>query len=151
VAGLAGPRNVLGNTGPVGTWSGFKAWTTRGVTTISNSSLDFSSERLWNSFPRTGIALIPGILFICSVTWLSISPAIAKLCPSRSSISDSARRVDSAGTVVPEMVIECAKSSELTSGLTFKWINPSDVSVGVKFNRMPNSLNWMVTGSTPRA
>ena len=45
-----------------------------------------------------------GIFDSCSVSRLSTRPAIAKLCPSLKSISDSTRRVDSAGIKKPEIV-----------------------------------------------
>ena len=43
----------------------------------------------------------PGILLQVSVTRLSSSPAMAKLCPLSSSISVCTRRVDSAGMLKP--------------------------------------------------
>ena len=67
-------------------------------------------------------------------------PAIANDWPSRSSTSVSARRVVSAGMRNPESVMPLAKSSELTSGRTFSRMT-SPAIVGVKFRRMPNSLN----------
>jgi len=46
----------------------------------------------------------PGIADIAAVTLRSSSPDSMKVCPSRNSTSVSARRVESAGTVKPEMV-----------------------------------------------
>jgi hypothetical protein len=59
---------------------------------------------------------MPGIFDIVLLSELFINPAIANVCPSRSSTSVSVRRVDSAGTRKPSIVMALAKSSELTSG-----------------------------------
>ena len=74
---------------------------------------------------------IPGIFDIVDETTLFISPAIANVWPSCSSTSVSVRRVDSAGTRKPEMLTPLAKSSELTSGLTFRLIRSLPSTVGV--------------------
>ena len=95
-------------------------WTTCGVTTITSSFLLRFKLLLVNSFPRIGISPMPGIFCICSVTRLSIKPAIAKLCPSVKLMSDSTRLVASAGITNPCSVKAFVKSSELTSGLTFR-------------------------------
>ena len=71
---------------------------------------------------------------------------MANVCPSRSSTSVSVRRVESAGTRKPSTRRRrCAKSSELTSGLTLRLIRSPPRTVGVKFRRTPNSLNMIVT------
>ena len=72
------------------------------------------------------------------------SPAIANDCPSRSSTSVSARRVVSAGIRKPWSVMPLLKSSELTSGRTFRRMT-SPAIVGLKFSLTPNSLNMIVT------
>ena len=87
----------------------------------------------------------PGILLIVSVTVLSISPAIANVCPSRSSTWVSVRRVDSAGTRNPSIVTALLKSSALTSGATLRWMASGPTTVGVNRSRTPNSLNSTVT------
>ena len=71
---------------------------------------------------------------------LFINPAIANVCPSRSSTSVSARREVSAGTRKPSITIALLKSSELTSGLIFRLIRSPPSTVGVKLSRTPYSL-----------
>src|SRR5216684_6336631 len=85
-----------------------------------NSDLLFCAFLLRKKVPRIGISPRPGILLLMSVTRLSISPAITKLCPSCNSNSVSALRVLRAGTVNPEIVSALAKSRVLTSGATFR-------------------------------
>ena len=92
---------------------------------------------------------MPGIFDIVLVRVLFINPAIANVCPSRSSTSVSVRRVDSAGTRKPSMMTALAKSSELTSGLTLRRIRSPPSTVGVNARRTPNSLNVMVTELLP--
>jgi len=84
---------------------------------------------------------IPGIFDIEFVRVLFINPAIANVWPSRSSTSVSVRRVASAGTRKPSRMTAFEKSSELTSGRTFKLIRSPPSTVGVKLSRTPNSLN----------
>jgi len=63
---------------------------------------------------------MPGILdSVEFIVWF-MSPAIAKVCPSRNSSSVAVRRVDSAGMRNPFMTTALAKSSVLTSGATFR-------------------------------
>src|SRR5881296_3754548 len=59
---------------------------------------------------------------------------MAKLSPSFSRTSVSALRWESAGIRKPCSVTELAKSSELTSGATFKLMAPAAVTVGVKLS-----------------
>ncbi len=92
---------------------------------------------------------MPGIFDIELVSVLFIRPAIANVWPSRSSTSVSVRRVDSAGMRKPSSVTALAKSSELTSGFTFRWIRSPPSTVGVKFRRTPNSLKMIVTALPP--
>ncbi len=80
---------------------------------------------------------------------LFIRPAIANVWPSCSSTSVSVRRVDSAGTRKPSSVIALLKSSELTSGRTFRLIRSLPRIVGVKCRRTPNSLNKIVMDCPP--
>ena len=91
-----------------------------------------------------GSLLRIGIAAVSSCLMLSSRPAIANDCPSRSSTSVSARRVVSAGMRKPSSVMPLAKSSALTSGRTFRRMT-SPAMVGLKFRRMPNSLNTTVT------
>ena len=91
-----------------------------------------------------GIALRNGIADASVCEMLSSRPAMANDWPSRSSTSVSARRVVSAGIRKPEIVTPLLKSSVLTSGRTFSRMT-SPAMVGVKFSRMPNSLNCTVT------
>ena len=63
---------------------------------------------------------MPGIFCIVDCIWLFIRPAIANVCPLRSSISVSVRRVDSAGMRKPLNTTALPKSSVLTSGLTLR-------------------------------
>ena len=122
-----------------------------GVIITTSSVWFFWCALLRNSRPRIGMSPMPGILPIVLVTVLFISPAIANVWPSRSSTSVSVRRVDSAGTRKPSMMTALAKSSELTSGLTFRLMRSPPSTVGVKLRRMPNSLNVMVTRVGARA
>ena len=62
----------------------------------------------------------PGILLMVSVTELSIRPAMANVCPSRSSTSVSVLRVESAGTLKPLIETALLKSRALTSGATLR-------------------------------
>ena len=99
------------------------------------------------SGPMIGSLLRSGIAAASFCEMLFIRPAIANVCPSRSSTSVSARRVISAGMRNPESVRPLLKSSELTSGRTFSRIT-SPAMVGLKVRRMPNSLN--TTGDRAR-
>ena len=74
------------------------------VITTSSSSVDFCVLRLWNSLPRIGMLASPGTFSMVSITWLLSSPAMAKLSPSFSTTSVSARRCESAGMVKPSSV-----------------------------------------------
>ena len=111
----------------------------------SSSLLSRRSARLLKKFPRIGISPNTGTFEATSRVRLSIKPAIAKLWPSRNSTSVSARRVDNAGIKNPDTVTAFEKSSELTSGATFRRIVPSLCTLGVNLNRTPNSLNRIVT------
>ena len=91
-----------------------------GVIMTTSSVCAFCIARLLNSQPRIGMSPMPGILRIESCTVLASRPAIANVCPSRSSTSVSVRRVVSAGMRKPDTVTAFAKSSELTSGRTFR-------------------------------
>ena len=71
-------------------------------------------------------------------------PAIAKLCPSRSSTVVLARRTISAGTVIAPTVIVVVGSIWLTSGSIFRLITPSPSTVGVKARPTPYFLNSTV-------
>ena len=66
-------------------------------------------------------------------------------CPSFSSISVSARRVEIAGTVKPETTKALEKSSVLTSGDTCSRRVLSSITVPVKSSLTPKGLNIMVT------
>ena len=83
---------------------------------------------------------MPGIFCIVDVIVLFMRPAIANVWPFCSSSSVSVRRVVSAGMRKPCSTTALAKSSVLTSGRTLRWTR-SPLTVGVKFRRMPNSLN----------
>ena len=74
-----------------------------GVIITTSSVWFFWWALLWNRLPRTGMSPMPGIFDIVLVSVLFISPAIANVCPSRSSTSVSVRRVDSAGMRNPSM------------------------------------------------
>ena len=87
---------------------------------------------------------MPGIFCIVDCIWLFSRPAIANVCPLRSSISVSVRRVDRAGMRKPFNTTALPKSSVLTSGLTLR-LTRSPLTVGVKFRRTPNSLNLTET------
>ena len=91
-----------------------------GVIMTTSSVWFFWCALLLKSRPRIGMSPMPGILLIVLVSVLFIRPAMANVCPSRSSTSVSVRRVDSAGTRKPSMTTALAKSSELTSGLTLR-------------------------------
>ena len=91
-----------------------------------------------------GILLRNGTLAPSFCVMLFSRPAMANDCPSRSSTSVSARRVMSAGIRKPSSVMPLLKSSELTSGRTFRRMT-SPAIVGLKFSLTPNSLNMIVT------
>ena len=95
----------------------------------------------WKNLPSTGMSPRNGSFWNVSVSRLSSSPPIAKLCPLSSSISVLTRLTAIAGTWNPDMVTALVKSSELTSGATWSRIVPRGVTVGMKFKRMPYSLN----------
>ena len=63
---------------------------------------------------------IPGIFETVLVIVLFMRPAMANVCPSRSSTSVSVRRVLNAGIRKPSRLTAFAKSSALTSGLTLR-------------------------------
>ena len=86
----------------------------------------------------------PGILRIDDSAVLFSRPAMANVWPSRSSTSVSVRREVSAGMRKPSRTIALLKSSELTSGLTFRLIRSPPSTVGVKLSRTPYSLKWIV-------
>jgi len=65
-----------------------------------------------------------GIFVRLRVVSLSIRPAMARYCPSRSSTSVSARRVRSDGIWKPWMVSPFAKSSDETSGVSLSRMAP---------------------------
>ena len=119
-SGRVPSRNSFGNCGRGAVSPVANGLTKSGVTTTSNSVLDLFNWRERNNCPRIGTSPSPGILFTTSVTRLSISPAMAKLSPSRRSTSVSALRVLMAGIMKPWIVSALAKSSELTSGRTFR-------------------------------
>src|ERR1022692_4536947 len=84
------------------------------------------------------------------ITRLSIRPAMAKLSPSLRMTSVSARRWLSAGITNPWSVTALAKSRLLTSGATFRSIDPWGVTVGVNSSFTPKGLNCTVTtGAVP--
>jgi hypothetical protein len=65
-----------------------------------------------------GMSPMPGIFVIVDVIELFIRPAIANVCPLRSSSSVEVFRLINAGIRNPENCTALAKSSVLTSGLT---------------------------------
>jgi len=97
-----------------------------------NSVLVLLIDRDRNSCPKIGMSPMPGTLLSRVVARRSRSPAIPNDCPSFSSISVSARRVEIAGTVKPESVKALLKSSALTSGTTCSRILLSSATVAVK-------------------
>src|SRR3954470_12755306 len=112
-----------------------------GVIMTTSSVRFFWAALLRNRYPRIGMSPMPGIF--CSVSFMVLfsSPAIANVCPSRSSSSVAVRRVVRAGTRKPFITTALEKSSELTSGATFRCTR-SPSTCGVKASRIPNSLNW---------
>lgn len=88
----------------------------------------------------TGMSPRPGTLRIDDSAVLFSRPAMANVCPSRSSTSVSARREVSAGMRKPPMMTALLKSSELTSGLIFRLTRSPPSTVGVKLRRTPYSL-----------
>ena len=86
-----------------------------------------------------------GIFWKVSVSRLSSSPPMAKLCPSLSSTSVFTLRMSMEGIWNPETSTALVKSRELTSGATWRRMVPRGVMVGMKFRRTPNSLNRIVT------
>src|SRR5213594_1363088 len=96
-----------------------------GVTITSSSVFDLFCARLLKKFPRIGTSPRTGIFEALSVRRLSIRPAIAKLCPSRSSTWVLAFRLESAGIKKPETFRPLAKSNALTSGATLSRMTPS--------------------------
>ena len=130
-------RRAAGNgrawSAAAGTSSGFSGRTRRGVTSTSSSVRSFRSALLLNRLPMIGIWLRIGIAATSFCDSLSIRPAMAKDCPSRSSTSVSARRVVSAGMRKPCSRMPLLKSSELTSGRTCRRIrSPAIVGLNVQ-------------------
>jgi hypothetical protein len=89
---------IDGSTGWVVSVSGS---TTVGVTTTTNSVVEWFVFFDLKSAPRIGILAMPGVLLRMSVVLWSSKPEMAKLWLLRSSTSVSALRVDKAGTVNP--------------------------------------------------
>ena len=72
---------------------------------------------------------------------LFIRPAMANVWPFvQLELGLGAARAQSAGMRKPFSTTALAKSSVLTSGRTFRCTR-SPLTIGVKFSRMPNSLN----------
>ena len=68
-----------------------------GVTITTSSMVERFRFLERNSCPSTGMSAMPGILLKLSVVRWSRMPEMPRLCPSLSSTSVSALRVDSAG------------------------------------------------------
>ena len=96
----------IGISGCAGTVVSVSGSTMVGVTTTTNSVVEWFTFFDLNSAPRIGILAAPGVLLRMSVVRWSRRPEIAKLWLSRSSTSVSALRVESAGTVNPLMETE---------------------------------------------
>src|SRR4029077_17284066 len=116
-----------------------------GVTITTNSELVLLMDLERNSSPRTGISPMPGTLEYWAVVRWSSKPAMPKLWPLRSSTVVSACRVAIAGNTKPLMVTALPKSSELTSGKTFRRMVLSSWIVPVNSSFTPKGLNCTVT------
>ena len=138
-------RNGSTSPGRLGVTPGESRRRMYGVIITTSSVVFFLYAWLRNSLPRIGISPMPGTRRSVSSMLRSSSPEIANVWPSRSSTSVSVRRVESDGTRKPSMVTPLAKSSVLTSGITFRSTCPPPVIVGVNRRRTPNSLKTIVT------
>ena len=127
--------------GSGGTSSGLSGRTRRGVISTSSSVRSARSALLLNRLPMIG--RLPRIGICCVVVLRHVVQqagdrerlAVAQLDVGLGAARDQRRESGS-----PDSVMPFAKSSELTSGRTFSRIM-SPAIVGLKFSRMPNSLN----------
>src|SRR5579864_865690 len=135
-------RNLIGLAGGNGGGDpSFTGSTMRGVTKTRSSLLLRFMECERKRFPRIGMSPMPGTLLNCACARLSNSPAIPNDCPSFSSMSVSARRVESAGTVKPDIVTALPKSNVLTSGMICIRITRSAPTTAVKSSLTPKGRN----------
>ena len=123
-----------------------RGFTSRGVTTNTNSVLSFWKSVLRNRAPSTGSSPSTGKAFILAVELFLIRPPIAKLWPSASCTVVDARRVVISGKiarawVVPLPIPTPSRDSSDTSGDTRKLIRPPESTVGVNRKPMPNSFS----------
>src|SRR5829696_3074961 len=135
--------SLAGSASSVGTrrgWPGFAGFTRRGVTMIARSVSFFSKAAERNRAPRIGTSPSQGSCCWVSLVTLWRSPAIAKLWPSRSSITVDARRTVIAGIATTPVRTEFVVSMWLTSGSILRLMTPFARTVGWKVRPTPNFL-----------